>query len=147
GHFLPPTRRMRYRLRLDASSSAIAMPAPDTDIMSRLQAKARAGRKPRDGRPSFNPDDLRMPLGEHIEELRKVLIRCIYGLVVALGIGIYFGKDIVAWMAQPLLQIMSRLGYPPQLYTMDSTAGFGVYLRVVLVSSVIFASPWIIYQA
>ncbi|MFW6060197.1 MAG: twin-arginine translocase subunit TatC, partial [Phycisphaeraceae bacterium] len=66
---------------------------------------------------------------------------------VALLITFYFGFDLIAILAQPLLQAQYALGYTPRTIETEPTAGFtSVYLPVSLVAAIILASPWIIYQ-
>ena len=93
------------------------------------------------------PEDPAMPLGDHLDELRRRLIVAIAGVVVALGVTVYFGPQLIAWIARPLLVAMDATGFPPQTYVTDPTAGFtGVYLPVTLVGAVILASPWVLIQ-
>ena len=47
-------------------------------------------------------DSSRMSFGEHLEELRKVLVWALYGLIPASIIGFYFAEDIVQILNQPL---------------------------------------------
>ncbi|MFW6059855.1 MAG: twin-arginine translocase subunit TatC, partial [Phycisphaeraceae bacterium] len=69
--------------------------------------------------PLDQPDDIdralgeasRMPLGEHLEDLRRHLIRMLIGIAVALLITFYFGFDLIAILAQPMLQAQYALGY------------------------------------
>ena len=88
-----------------------------------------------------------MPLGDHLDELRRRLIRAIAGVVVALGVTVWFGPQLIAWIARPLLVAMDATGFPPQTYVTDPTAGFtGVYLPVTIVGALILASPWVLIQ-
>ncbi|MFI4862179.1 MAG: twin-arginine translocase subunit TatC [Phycisphaerales bacterium JB063] len=88
-----------------------------------------------------------MPLGEHIEELRKHLIKSIVGTLICAIATFYFGFHIIAWLAQPLLQAQDILGFAPQFIQTDPTVGFSsVYLPVCLISAAIIASPWILWQ-
>ena len=92
-------------------------------------------------------EELRMTFGEHLEELRSYLIRALVGLLVALVVTIYFGTTIVGWITSPLNQVQVALGLSPQTIATDATAGFvSVYLKVSIISALIVASPWIIYQ-
>ncbi len=91
-------------------------------------------------------DELRMTLGEHIEDLRKHLLWGLAGILVALGITCTFGIQLIAWLASPLMQAQQAMGYPPNVITTDPTAGFGVFLTVTLIGAVILSAPWIIYQ-
>jgi sec-independent protein translocase protein TatC len=88
-----------------------------------------------------------MPLGEHIEELRKHLIKSLLGTLIAAVATFAFGFHIIAWLAQPLLQAQDILDFPPQFIQTDPTVGFSsVYLPVCLISAAIIASPWILWQ-
>ncbi len=46
--------------------------------------------------------DSTMTFGEHLEELRGALFRAVIGLVIAVGIGLYFGDTVVGWIQYPL---------------------------------------------
>ena len=62
-----------------------------------------------------------MSLGEHIEELRKYMLRAIYGLLIACGVCLFFGNDIIAFIATPLLLVLEANGYETcLLYTSDA---------------------------
>ena len=92
-------------------------------------------------------DAFRMPLGEHLEELRKRLIHAIIGIALALVVTCTYGFQIIGWLAAPMLQVRQALGYPPQTITTDPSAGFmSVYIKVTIIAAVILASPWVIYQ-
>jgi len=91
-------------------------------------------------------ESFKMPLGEHIEDLRKYLIRALIGLVVAMVPAFIFGFDLIGLLLRPLLEAMDVFGYTPQTITPDASAGFFMYLLVGLVAGLILASPWILYQ-
>jgi len=98
--------------------------------------------------PEFDADDglLRMPLTEHLEDLRFRLIMALIGPGVAMVLTLTFGWTLVDWIVQPLLQILNVLGLPPQVYAFGVPTGFAVYLKVALVAAIIIAFPWICYQ-
>lgn len=97
--------------------------------------------------PSDQPNDFRMPLGDHLEELRARLIHALIGSALALALTFYFGTNIIYWLAQPLMQARLVVGLPPQPITLDPSAGFtSVYLPVSLIAALIIASPWIVFQ-
>ena len=88
-----------------------------------------------------------MPLGDHIEELRKHLLYALAGVGVALVVSIVFSFRIIAWLQSPLLEAQYALGYTPQTVATDATFGFmTVYLPVSLIAAVVIALPWIMYQ-
>ncbi|MEM0913342.1 MAG: twin-arginine translocase subunit TatC [Planctomycetota bacterium] len=91
--------------------------------------------------------DLRMSLGEHLGELRTVLIRALIGFIIALAVTFTFGFQLIGLLARPVIQVLTALDYPTTTITTDATAGFmSVYVKVSLIAGLILASPWIIYQ-
>lgn len=46
--------------------------------------------------------DTTMTFGEHLDELRRCLLKAVLGLIVGTGIGLYFGKDLVRGLQTPL---------------------------------------------
>jgi len=47
-------------------------------------------------------DEREMGFFEHLEELRSMLIRCIFSFVLAMAGAFYFSKEILAYMRRPL---------------------------------------------
>lgn len=90
--------------------------------------------------------EVRMTFGEHIEELRRRLVNSLIGVLVAAVFTFYFAFDIIGWLAQPFVQSLDALGFPPNTYATDPTLGFGIYMKVALISAAVVAAPWIIYQ-
>ncbi|MEE9404114.1 MAG: twin-arginine translocase subunit TatC [Algisphaera sp.] len=104
---------------------------------------------PLDQSPEADPDTplAAMPLGDHLDELRGRLIRALIGLIPAAIITFYFGFDLIAWLAQPLLQAQDAMGFAPGTQVLDPTAGFSsVYLPVCLVGALLLAAPWLLFQ-
>ena len=87
-----------------------------------------------------------MTFGEHIEVLRRRLIRAILGIVLAAIVTFYFGFEIIGWLATPFVQVLDGAGFAAHTYVRDPTLGFGIYIKVSLVAAAIVASPWIIWQ-
>lgn len=96
----------------------------------------------------FDPDEFRMTIGEHLEELRK---RLVYGL---LGFGIVLivfmvpavGQRTLSILCKPLIDALIAHNLPPQLYAIGITEGFMTYLQISIVGGLVFAGPWLIYQ-
>ena len=89
-------------------------------------------------------DDARMTIGEHIDELRKRLLRVVIAVVIALVICFIFGEyifDVILW---PLAKA-TDMARPP-LYWLDLPGPFTTYLQVCLIAGVILAGPYAIYQ-
>lgn len=47
-------------------------------------------------------ESTRMSFGEHLEELRKVLVRALYGLALGVVIGMVFADEVVSFLKTPL---------------------------------------------
>lgn len=91
--------------------------------------------------------DVTMPLGDHLEELRRRLIFAGIGILAAAVVTFTFGFRLIGWLALPMVQAQDLFGFPPQTITTEPTAGFtSVYLPVALIAAVILASPWVIFQ-
>jgi sec-independent protein translocase protein TatC len=93
-----------------------------------------------------HPDEYRMSLGDHLEDLRKRIIYALLGPLVAAAGMLYFGPWLVAVICQPMLYELHRRGLDPTLHTSAPTSAFSVYLTVSLVSGLIIGVPWVIYQ-
>ena len=57
-------------------------------------------------------DDRRMPLREHLNELRRTLIRCAFVLVLLLFVGIYFDDVLLRFMYEPWAAVRAALTPP-----------------------------------
>jgi len=87
---------------------------------------------------------VRMTLGEHIEELRKRVLRALIGVVVGMVICFFFGEHLFKVMFWPLE--IATSGSPPDLYYQSLPESFGTYFRVCLIAGAIFSSPYGLYQ-
>ena len=71
----------------------------------------------------------RMSFGEHLEELRKVLVRACYGVLIASVVGFWFAESVVEILTEPLVtaigeydlydaskKLEERYGYVPPEY-------------------------------
>jgi sec-independent protein translocase protein TatC len=94
----------------------------------------------------YNPDEYRMSLGDHLEELRRRLILSIIGFAVALGVCLVFGKQVLAIFCRPLLLVMQEYEVNPMLFMGNLSDGFMVYLKISMIGALVIASPWIVWQ-
>ena len=90
-------------------------------------------------------DATRMPLWEHLDDLRACLIRC--ALAVGLGtFGTYYFSDvIVAFLEKPLLDTLPE--GQANLYFTGIADKFFVYLKVSVIAAIALTSPYLLYQA
>ena len=101
--------------------------------------------------PSDLPEELAheqrgMPLGDHLEELRRRIVLALVGVVVASCFTLFFGRSIVAWLCTPLARAQREANLPAQTYFFHPTEGFTVYLKVSVIAGLVVASPWVVYQ-
>lgn len=83
------------------------------------------------------------PLIAHLLELRNRLIRILIGIAIVFAPMAYFGKEIYAFMAQPLLALL------PAGATMIATevaSPFFAPLKLAGILSAVVSMPWTLYQ-
>src|SRR3990167_8491874 len=85
----------------------------------------------------------KMSLLEHLDELRKRIIRACLGVLVGILVGFVFINDIFDFVLQPTIRAMP-LGRT-LIYTRPGEA-FTMYVTVSLITGAIIASPFIMYQ-
>ena len=103
-------------------------------------------RKRRDATGAFDPDQYRMTIGEHLEELRARVILGLIGFVVVTGVLLLFGDQVLLIFCRPLFKTLQQKGLNPQLYYTKLGEGFTVWLKIVMISAATLSSPWVLYQ-
>ena len=88
-------------------------------------------------------EEYRMPLTQHLEELRRRLIISIVGVLIGFLATYAFAEDVFRFLARPLIAALPEEG---NLAILRVTEGFFTYLKVALFSGVILASPLVLYQ-
>lgn len=94
-----------------------------------------------------NPDDTKMSLGDHLDELRTRIIRALLGLVIAMGLTLWFGSDIIEILRYPFDQVLAE--HPEikgEIIVTRAPEAFMMYFRVCFMAGFVLASPWIFYQ-
>ncbi len=95
---------------------------------------------------SLNKEDFfgpSMSLADHLEDLRRRLIKIIAGLAITIVICLIFGKYIIAFMEKPYLEAM---GQEKRLQVLSPAEGFNSYMQIAGISGIVLASPWIFYH-
>jgi sec-independent protein translocase protein TatC len=93
-----------------------------------------------------HPDETRMTLGEHLDELRSCLIRCLVALGLACLPCFWLAPQLLAIIARPLLLANRRFHQPDTFLTTHPAETFLIYLKVVLIAGLVLAAPYILYQ-
>ena len=84
-----------------------------------------------------------MPFYEHLEELRRRVVRCLIAVGVCFLPCYYFSKELFHTLLSPLLKVMPPGG--TLIYT-SLPEGFLTYLKTALVAAILMAIPYIFYQ-
>lgn len=80
--------------------------------------------------------DKDMTLTEHLADLRSCLLKSIAALVVGTSISVYLLQDIMAVLTSAA----------KELYYMRPAEAFMIYMKVALLSGLVLASPFILYE-
>ena len=94
----------------------------------------------------FDPDQYRMTLGDHLDELRARLILGLVGFVLAAIVCMICGEQVIWVFCRPLMHALMRNDINPQIYYKDVADPFLVYMEISLISAAVIASPWLLYQ-
>jgi sec-independent protein translocase protein TatC len=92
------------------------------------------------------PDYHRMSFLDHLEELRKRLIRSILAVGVGCGLCWTFADEIYAGLSGPITEVLTELGYESQLVFTNPTAPFTLYVRLAMLAGLFVSSPYVLYQ-
>jgi sec-independent protein translocase protein TatC len=79
-----------------------------------------------------------MPFLEHLEELRKRLVRCFIALIISASACFYFAEHIFKFIMIPLGDT--------KLYVTEVTGSFTAFFKVALIAGLIVALPYIFWQ-
>lgn len=87
-----------------------------------------------------------MPLGEHLEELRKRLIWGLVGLLPIAVTCLYFGEPLLDFLITPVQDALMREGLSPMLQVTGPLELFSAYISISLIATAILGAPWILIQ-
>jgi sec-independent protein translocase protein TatC len=99
------------------------------------------------GRENFNPEDYRMSVGEHLEELRTRLIMGLLGFLAAAVVCFILGQGVIMpFFLRPLTDAQLKNNLPPNVVYTEAAEPFMVYIEISLICAGALASPWLVYQ-
>ncbi|MCX2970287.1 MULTISPECIES: twin-arginine translocase subunit TatC [Streptomyces] len=94
----------------------------------------------------------RMPLVEHLRELRNRLVKALLAIVPLMVVALFFAKDIGEFITAPLPlceteEEAAALGHKcPELTQVGLTSPFTTYVKVALLTALVGAAPVWLYQ-
>lgn len=89
-------------------------------------------------------EDHAMPLWEHLDELRRRMIRSLIAVGLALTVTYNVSDEIVNFLEQPLLKVLPE--GQQKLYFTGLTDKFFVYLQVSVLSALVLVSPYLFFE-
>src|SRR5439155_16469464 len=85
----------------------------------------------------FDPDEYRMTVGEHLEELRTRLIYALVGFVLAAIVCLFFGRSwIIPVFCKPLVDTLQKYGLSTQLHSDEVPDVFSTFLQISMICAV-----------
>ena len=106
---------------------------------------ATAELEPETDSPETEPEDNtgKMSFLEHLDELRRRLVRIAIYVGIGLAASFYFSKDIYHFISRPLLTVLpqgTKLAYT------NPTDPFTLYLKVSALAGIFLTIPFILYE-
>src|SRR5688500_18074375 len=88
----------------------------------------------------FHPDDFRMTVGEHLDDLRRRLILALIGFAIAAAVCLYYGRTVIfPLFTRPLTVTQQQMGLPPGLFSDEVADVFNSYLHISLIGAAALA--------
>ena len=92
------------------------------------------------------PDDRRMSIFEHLEELRKrVFYAVVYWVLCSAVVGFY-ADGLMGVILRPFMDALVAAGQKPVMIYTEPTSSFAVVFKVVLILGAFLASPFIFFE-
>ena len=91
-------------------------------------------------------DDEKMPLLDHLVELRRRLLRSAVAVVVLFFVCYYFSADIYGFLVRPLADVLESTGGNRRLIYTGLHEAFFTYIKVSFFAAVFLAFPFISLQ-
>lgn len=84
-----------------------------------------------------------MTLLEHLDELRRRLMRCLMAVAVGFAVSYAYHEEIFQWLARPLTRFLPDGG---QLVYLKLQEPFMLFLKVALFAGIFLAAPFLLWQ-
>ncbi len=86
-----------------------------------------------------------MPLGDHLEELRRRIMVGLMGLLPIVAVALYFGDRILGFVVAPVKAAL-KAGAQGNLQATETLETFGAYMKLSFLAAIVVGSPWILFQ-
>lgn len=97
--------------------------------------------------PPRDIDDTPMPLGHHLDELRKRVILALGGVLPVFVAGLFLGPRILDFIIHPLTVALHEQDvFEGSMQATSVLEGFMTYLKIAALLAIVVGAPWILYQ-
>jgi len=111
------------------------------------KAPASASGSGPDDAPAAPERDVKMTIWEHLEELRRRIIKAAAGVLVTTVVAWAFRIELLAWLVVPYQRTwLAKFDKPLVLQTLAPADAFLGYLELSLTAGIVGAAPIIFYQ-
>jgi sec-independent protein translocase protein TatC len=93
-----------------------------------------------------SPDEKRMTIGEHLEELRRRVLWAVGYWAVCSFVAAWYGNPLMAMFLEPTMQALEATGQDARMAYFSPTESFGVNFKVILIVGAVFASPLVAWE-
>lgn len=87
-----------------------------------------------------------MPLGDHLEELRRRIVLALVGLVPFFVLALLVSRGVLEFLLVPVRAALRDAGLPPVIQSTGPIEVFGSYMRVALILTILAGSWWLLTQ-
>ena len=94
----------------------------------------------------LHPDDVRMTLGEHLEELRSRVVRALLALGVGAILCYVFIDNVMGLLTSPVFAVYHRHGIDPTMLALSPAEMLLTDLKVSMIVGFILSAPYSIWQ-
>lgn len=134
----------------EPAKAAPAKPAPPGRHLAeaKRQAQLEEDELARLDREIDEVEAFRMPLMEHLIELKNRLVKSVIATFIGGLIGLYFSSDLYAILIAPFNEAASKSGLSvtPSLVTIGLYEGINVYFKIAFIGGITLASPVLTWQ-
>jgi sec-independent protein translocase protein TatC len=95
---------------------------------------------------SEDVESFRMPLVDHLIELRRRLLYCFFGLIALFIVCYYFSAEIYGVLVRPLADILEQKGGERRMIFTQLTEAFLTYVKVAFFAAMFLGFPLIAVQ-
>ncbi|MHC4821341.1 MAG: twin-arginine translocase subunit TatC [Planctomycetota bacterium] len=97
-------------------------------------------------RPDVAPDERRMTIGEHLEELRKrVTWALVYWLIATLATA-YWANELMGIVLTPFMEALQATGQTPKMIWLHPADSITVVFKFIAILGAFFAAPFITWE-